>query len=154
MDDYFCRELIEIDLDVKTSHEVIERLSKLLYKGGYVKDSFLDAVIEREKQYATGIPLDPVGIAIPHTDGIHVKKRAVAVGILANPIKFGTMGGDGEIDVEGYSVLDMLQVDVKGGPKDLVRIRIVGEFGEEAELSIWNFPSINIYAITCGQAPS
>ena len=55
---------------------------------------------------------------------------------------------------EGYSVLDMLQVAVKGGPKDLARIRIVGEFGEEAELTIYGFPSVDVYAVTCGQAPS
>ncbi len=100
MNNFFRKELIEIDLNVNTSKEVIEKLSKLLYKGGYVKDSFFDAVIEREKKFATGIPLDPIGIAIPHTDGKHVKKMAVAVGILAKPIKFGTMGGDGTIDVD------------------------------------------------------
>ena len=109
MNNFFSKELIEIDLNVDTSKEVIEKLSKLLYEGGYVKDSFLNAVIEREKKYATGIPLDPVGIAIPHTDGIHVKKMAVAVGAFirasqpfpaAKPIKFGTMGGDGKIDVD------------------------------------------------------
>jgi hypothetical protein len=55
---------------------------------------------------------------------------------------------------EGYSVLDMLQVAVKDGPKYLARIRIVGEFGKEAELAYSNFPSVNVYAITCGQAPS
>jgi len=100
MNNFFSKELIEIDLNVDTSKEVIEKLGKLLYEGGYVKDSFLNAVIEREKKYATGIPLEPVGIAIPHTDGIHVKKMAVAVGVLAKPIKFGTMGGDGKIDVD------------------------------------------------------
>lgn len=55
---------------------------------------------------------------------------------------------------EGYSVLDMLQVAVKDGPRGLARIRIVGEFGGEAQLTYTDFPSVNVYAITCGQAPS
>lgn len=55
---------------------------------------------------------------------------------------------------EGYSVLDMLQVAVEDGPKDLARIRIVGEFGGEAQLTYSGFPSVNVFAITCGQAPS
>lgn len=55
---------------------------------------------------------------------------------------------------EGYSVLDMLQVAVEDGPKDLARIRIVGEFGKEVRLAYSNFPSVNVFAITCGQAPS
>jgi hypothetical protein len=55
---------------------------------------------------------------------------------------------------EGYSVLDVLQVVVQDGPKDLARIRIVGEFGGEAQLTYSDFPSVNVYAITCGQTPS
>jgi hypothetical protein len=55
---------------------------------------------------------------------------------------------------DGYSVLDMLRVTVENGPKDLVRIRIVGEFGEEAQLTEWDFPWITVYAITCEKAPS
>ncbi len=100
MKNYFNKELIKVNLDVASSIEAINVLSELLRDGNYVRDTFFDAVIEREKKYPTGIPLDPYGIAIPHTDGIYVKKVAIAVGILAKPIKFGMMGGEGEIDVD------------------------------------------------------
>lgn len=100
MNDFFKKELIVIDLDVDNSEEAIKYLGDILNKGGYVKESFVKAVIAREKEFATGIPTEPLGIAIPHTDGIHVIKMAVAVGVLRKPIKFGIMGGYGEIDVD------------------------------------------------------
>ncbi|MCJ7771639.1 MAG: PTS sugar transporter subunit IIA [Desulfobacterales bacterium] len=100
MNDFFKKELIVIDLDVDNSEEAIKYLGDILNKGGYVKESFVKAVIAREKEFATGIPTEPLGIAIPHTDGIHVIKMAVAVGVLRKPIKFGIMGGYGEIDID------------------------------------------------------
>jgi PTS system galactitol-specific IIA component len=100
MNDFFKKELIVTDLDVNNSEEAIKYLGDILNKGGYVKESFVKAVIAREKEFATGIPPDPLGIAIPHTDGIHVIKMAVAVGVLRKPIKFGIMGGYGAIDVD------------------------------------------------------
>ena len=89
-----------MDLNVDNSEEVIKHLGDILIAGEYVKKSFVKAVIDREKEFATGIPVDPLGIAIPHTDGIHVIKMAVAVGVLRKPIKFGIMGGYGTIDVD------------------------------------------------------
>lgn len=46
------------------------------------------------------MPVEPFGVAIPHTDANHVKNSAVAIGILAQPIPFGVMGGEGKMDVE------------------------------------------------------
>lgn len=96
----FKEELIAVKLEVSSAEETIRYLGCLLQDMGYVKETFCDAVIEREKVFATGLPIEPVGVAIPHTDAEHVKKLAIAVGVLDKPVRFGLMGGEGTIDVD------------------------------------------------------
>jgi PTS system galactitol-specific IIA component len=129
---YFSTDLIEIGLDVKSDFEVISRLSLLLYRKGYVKESFSSAAIEREKVYATGLPCELCGIAIPHTDPVHVNKMAIAIGVLKNPIQFGMMGGSETIDVDLVFLLALEDCDSQ------IRIlkRFADFFQKDKELSI------------------
>jgi PTS system galactitol-specific IIA component len=84
----------------------ILELVSALEKGGYVKETFAKAVLEREIIFPTGLPTQPVGIAIPHTDCEHVKKGAIAVGILKTPVVFQEMGSlDSNVEVSIISVL-------------------------------------------------
>lgn len=100
MKNCFSKDLILTDLHVSSAEDAIRALSRELEKYGYVKPSYCDAVINREKLYSTGLPLEPVGVAIPHTDADHVNHMAIALGVLSSPVKFGLMGGVGEIDVD------------------------------------------------------
>ena len=100
MKKYFSKDLIMLGINAESYHDVIYALSNLLYENGYVKLSFASAVIEREEKFATGLPCEVCGIAIPHTDPIHVKKMAIAIGVLDKPIQFGMMGGQERIDVD------------------------------------------------------
>jgi PTS system galactitol-specific IIA component len=88
----FHEDLIALDLKASGSEEVISALGKLLYQNGYVEDTFIDAVITREHEMATGLPTRPFGVALPHTDCEHVKRTGIAVGILAQPVDFFMMG--------------------------------------------------------------
>lgn len=56
--------------------ELFEDVSRRLVALGYVDDSFERAIKEREESYPTGLPLDPP-VAIPHTDGTHVKHDVI-----------------------------------------------------------------------------
>ena len=40
-------------------------------------------MITREERFPTGLDTGNFGIAIPHTDGIHVNKPAIAIAILS-----------------------------------------------------------------------
>ena len=51
--------------------------------------------------------------------------------------------------LNGRFIQDMLRIPVQGGPKRLVRIKIVGEFGEDVSLREGNFPTIQVAAISC-----
>lgn len=84
--------LVLLSLAAQSKEEAITRLSHLLLERGYVRDSFAQAVLEREKVFATGLPTVDVKVAIPHTDVEHVIRPALAVGVLKEPVEFQEMG--------------------------------------------------------------
>lgn len=77
---------------VADSTEIIRLLGNELYKTGYVKESFIEAAIERESRLPTGLPLSGAfNAAIPHTDIEHVIKPGLALATLKNPVPFRNM---------------------------------------------------------------
>ena len=64
-----------IDLEASTNEEALSKLSDQMYQNGYVKESYKDAVIERERSFATGLPTVYCSVAIPHTDIQHVQSK-------------------------------------------------------------------------------
>lgn len=101
--------LVMKDLDAKSFEEVFRILGGRLTEEGFCKDSFVDALIKREKSFSTGINMGGVGIAVPHTDRIHVNKSGMAIGRLKEPILFYQMGtSDVEVQVR---LVFMLAVD-------------------------------------------
>ena len=91
-DDIFDEDLVLVGLDAPSDEAVIRALGKRLFDAGWVKDSFVPAAVERERTFPTGLPTQPVGTAIPHTDSKHVNRTGIAVGVLARPVGFGNMG--------------------------------------------------------------
>lgn len=89
------RELIMYGVDAKDSEDAIRQVGQLFLKEGYVKDTYIDAVVAREKVFATGLELPGISIAMPHTDIIHVNKPGVTVAKLAHPVEFEHMGEPG-----------------------------------------------------------
>ena len=65
-----------------------------------MKDTYRNAVLDREKEYPTGLSLGEYCIAIPHTFAAHVNHPAIAVAKLKNPVSFTEMGStDTDLDV-------------------------------------------------------
>jgi PTS system galactitol-specific IIA component len=83
--------LVRPDLAARNSDEVIKSLCARLQACGYVGDSYCAAVIEREKQYPTGLPTQPFAIALPHADHAGVLKSALALAVLEEPVTFRAM---------------------------------------------------------------
>ncbi|VYU65744.1 PTS sugar transporter subunit IIA [Metakosakonia massiliensis] len=79
-----------------TQSDIIRALASPLANDGMVVFDFADHVIAREKNFPTGLPVEPVGVAIPHTDHKHVHQNAISIGILAEPVSFEEMGGEPE----------------------------------------------------------
>lgn len=103
------KDLVVTDLEAESSKEVFEKLGGKLVETGYCKESYVNALITREKSFPTGINMGEIGIAMPHTDREHVNKSGVAIARLKNPVKFLQMG---TLDVEVQArIIFMLAVE-------------------------------------------
>lgn len=89
--------------------EILEYLADKLYNLGYVEKNYKSSVIEREKEFPTGLFMGGINVAIPHTEGTYVKRSAVAVGILDNSVEFNSM--DGSDKIVKVSIVIMLALD-------------------------------------------
>lgn len=126
------RELVFCQLNVKDSDSVLTLLADRMVSAGYVKDSFPQAILQREKEFPTGLSAKGMGVAIPHCDAEHVLKPVVAVAVLATPIAFRAMDDNNRtVDV---SVVFMLAIDDPSAQIDtLRRIALVIESGHTLE---------------------
>jgi PTS system galactitol-specific IIA component len=110
--DIVNKDLIAYGLDAADSEDAIRQAAALLEKGGYVKDTYVGAVLEREKTYPTGLHLDGIDIAMPHTMPEHVNKAAMCIVKLRNPVRFQHMA-EPEIDVDAAMLFMMAIEDPK-----------------------------------------
>ena len=101
-------ELIIPGLEAKSSDDIFEALGGKLVKQGYCKESYVQALKDREAEFPTG----EKGVAIPHTDVSHVNKKGIAIATLKQPVEFVEMGTDDEY--VNAQVVFMLAVDEKG----------------------------------------
>lgn len=85
-------EYMMLNIEASTDVEAIKILAENFYKAGAVKETFVPAILQREKDFCTGLQFEEAGIAIPHTDAIHVNYPAVAIGKLEKPVMFKSMG--------------------------------------------------------------
>ena len=58
--------MVFLNLEAKTKEELLGILTGEAVKQGYVKDTFLQAVLEREELYPTALPTPVLKIAVPH----------------------------------------------------------------------------------------
>ncbi|WP_182200225.1 PTS sugar transporter subunit IIA [Paraliobacillus salinarum] len=104
MENLYQKDLI-LSSNATTQEEVFSEISQILLEKGIVKDSFKDAIVERELNYPTGLDLSPVAeglpnVAIPHTETEHCDAKVVVFVKLTNPIVFHSMiAPDNELNV-------------------------------------------------------
>lgn len=90
--EFLVPEAVCLNLDVQCAEEVVKHLGERLQEAGYVRDTFVEAVMNREKTLPTGLPLNgQVNAAIPHTDVVHVMKPGLALATLTQPVDFCNM---------------------------------------------------------------
>ena len=94
--------------------EVFQQVGGALTAAGYTKSTYVEALIEREREYPTGLDVDGWGVAIPHTPVEHVHSETViAIAIFKNPVEFVQMGTDDE--TVGVRIVFMLAIAGKPG---------------------------------------
>lgn len=93
----FNRNILFFKKEVSSRVEALNILADRLLENDIVADSFLDAILQREQQYPTGLQLNNgVGVAIPHTDANKVKQNQIGFMSLKRPVIFRQMGSDTE----------------------------------------------------------
>lgn len=96
IEDILKEDCIIESLDAVSKEDALLTMSNMLLAKGYVKVSFPEAILEREKHYPSGLPMEGHKIAIPHTDAEHVNKSVILFARLANPLEFASMGDPDE----------------------------------------------------------
>lgn len=92
-------------LEASSYEEVLQALGDLAVEKGWAKPGYGKALIDREREYPTGLPM-VVPIALPHTDAEHVLKAGLGLATLKAPVTFYEMGGsDTEVPVEAVIVI-------------------------------------------------
>lgn len=109
------------DLEVSSTDELFDVVGGALRDAEYAKDSYPQALKERESQYPTGLNVSG-GVAIPHTDASHVLKNTIAVATLAKPVTFNEMGGAEDDTVEVSTVFMLALTDGKAHLKVLSKL--------------------------------
>lgn len=90
--DFLVPSSVALHYTAADSKDVITHLGKCLFDAGYVRDTFVDAALDRESRLPTGLPLSgDVNAAIPHTEVEHVMKPGLAMATLSAPVIFQNM---------------------------------------------------------------
>ncbi|MDF2544657.1 MAG: system, galactitol-specific component [Anaerocolumna sp.] len=124
--------LVVLNAEVETAEDCIRLAGNLFYQYDYVQEGYADAVVEREKEYPTGLPGKGISIAIPHTNNTLVNKPAVGVIIPKKPISFLMMGTkDNKLQCEV-----ILPLVVKDSEMQLAMLKKMMKIIQDAELLI------------------
>ncbi|BDP99045.1 PTS sugar transporter subunit IIA [Enterococcus faecium] len=76
---------------MKDQKELFQVMSEQLKNAGCVKDSFLEGITNREQEFPTGLEVNQIGFAIPHTDSAHVNSSQICFASLKEPLVFSDM---------------------------------------------------------------
>ncbi len=124
-------DLVLLGVEGETRDEVLYHIAKVIMEKGIAKETFYDALIERENSYPTGLPIGEINVAIPHTYPEHINEVAITIAVPKKPVMFYNMGDkDEEILVSVILCLTMRKMD------DNVKLlpSLMGFFADEENL--------------------
>ena len=113
--------ILVAELQADSPVDAIRQMAEILSRQGIVKPEFVEAVLAREKEYPTGIPVG-VPVALPHTDAEQCLKPAVLIGKMERPVAFGMMGGEEDDTVDVLLVFIVSLPDPKNQVETLKKL--------------------------------
>jgi PTS system galactitol-specific IIA component len=131
--DVFREELVLLNYQARDAEDVLKALADRLLEDGAVKDTYFQAMINREKSFPTGLPLEGINVAIPHAEVEHVNYSAFAIATLPTPVQFGEMGAGPDQFLDVHIVMMLANADPDEQVKTLRRM--VDLFDEPESLS-------------------
>jgi len=118
--DLLKKEHILVSVEAADAQDAIKKLSASLVETGNVTQEFAGDVWVREEKFPTGLPTQPLAVAIPHADPDHVNRSAVCVGVLSSPVRFAQMGTDGSTLLE-ISIIFLLAIKEKEKQVEMIQ---------------------------------
>jgi len=94
---YFSNKIAYFQQSVKNQEEAFDILASQLLEVDCVTEDYLQNIIKREEAFSTGLLVNGVGIAIPHTDSQYVKTSQIAFLSTDEPIDFFEMGTNDKV---------------------------------------------------------
>ena len=97
----FDEKMMQVGAKAANTAEAIQLLGAIMAREGFVEETYWKDVLKREQTFPTGLPTQPVAIAIPHADPDRVIKSGIAIAVFSQPVKFRIMGSNeaDELDV-------------------------------------------------------
>lgn len=128
----FDEELVFLEPEISSQQELFHWFAELMKEKEYVKESYYDSIVQREKNYPTGLQTSTVGVAIPHTDPENLQKPFIAVVRPNSGIQFEPMGiAEGKIQAELIFMLGVL----KNGEQVIALQNLMGLLCNESAVS-------------------
>ncbi len=110
---YFDKDVILFDQSMTDQTTALTTLADALQKAGVVKPSFKEGILSREKQFPTGLLAPSMGVAIPHTDAVHVIKPQIGFLQLKEPVHFNQMGDNADVSAKLIFMLALNDPDLQ-----------------------------------------
>jgi PTS system galactitol-specific IIA component len=104
------------------NEDLLSCVSRKLLEADYVNDEYEKAILEREREYPTGLEITKeLSVAIPHVDPGYVKKEALVVIKPEKFIKFRKMD-DPDVEIPVSIIFLLLIRDPDGYVKFLAKL--------------------------------
>lgn len=94
---YFDQQLCLFNITATSQQAVLTQMAQMLLEHQIVTTDFLAGILQREKEYPTGLLVNSVGFALPHTDSKKVNRPQICFASLAEPVNFCSMADKDEI---------------------------------------------------------
>jgi len=91
LEQFLYNDLIKLNIECNDQDEFFELMFNEAKNKGFVEDTFLSKIKERESVFPTGLAMNNYSVAIPHTDPEQVKEQFIAIATLKRPVKFSLM---------------------------------------------------------------
>lgn len=121
--------IIATKLKVVDSQSVITQMGEKLLKAGLVQTNFVEAVINREEKYPTGLPTS-IPVALCHTDPEYVKRSFLTVATLDKAVPFREMGNPDNIQ----EVRIVIFLGILGKDKHIAILKNIMKLIQSAEI--------------------
>lgn len=141
----FNQDFVYFNEKYTSADDLLSKVANDLFKEGYVKEDYEEAIITREKKYPTGLKLAGLNIAICHTEPTNVIKNTLFLVKPVQPVSFrnaetleelpvdliiGLVFTDGKLHLKNLSHLAQLftnqdfiqKIKAVGSKKDLITI--------------------------------